>query len=292
MQALRRPAVRSDNPSSNSQIAQLPDGAQALETAGDSRVRICELGTGMTYCVAINLEAGLVLLSDTRTNAGLDNISRFRKMFTWEEPGERAIAVMTSGNLSITQGALSELRSAISRAEAGETVETILNCGSLYRAAELAGAAMRAMQLEHHGSLVAQGVAAGASMILAGQRKGGRPRVFLIYTAGNFIEATRDTPFFQIGEHKYGKPILDRVITPETSIADAVKAALVSMDSTMRSNLSVGMPLDLSIIERDQCRFSVQRRIEVGDQAFSGLSRAWSDALRSGFATLPEFHLS
>jgi putative proteasome-type protease len=245
----------------------------------------------MTYCVAINIEAGLVLLADTRTNAGVDNISRFKKMFTWEVPNERAIAVMTSGNLSITQGVISHIGSAIDRAEAGEEVETILNCHSLYRAAEMVGAAMREMQVEHHDSMTAQGINAGASIIVAGQRTGGRPRVFLIYAAGNFIEATRDTPFFQIGEHKYGKPILDRVIKAETSIEDAVKAALVSMDSTMRSNLSVGMPLDLAVIERDSFRFDTKRRIEVGDQNFSKLSGAWSDALRAAFADLPEFHL-
>ena len=245
----------------------------------------------MTYCVAINIEAGLVLLSDTRTNAGVDNISRFKKMFTWEEPGERAIALMTSGNLSITQGVISHLSSAIDRAAAGEAVESILNCHSLFRAAELVGAAMREMQVENHGAISAQGSNAGASIIVAGQRVGGRPRIFLVYAAGNFIEATRDTPFFQIGEHKYGKPILDRVIKPETSIEDAVKAALVSMDSTIRSNLSVGMPLDLAVIARDEYRFTVKRRIEVGDQNFSKLSGAWSDALRNAFADLPEFHL-
>ncbi len=245
----------------------------------------------MTYCVAINIEAGLVLLSDTRTNAGVDNISRFKKMFTWEVPGDRAIALLTSGNLSITQGVISRITSAIDRAEAGEQVENILNCHSMYRAAEIIGGAMREMQVGNHGAITAQGSTAGSSIIVAGQRAGGRPRVFLIYAAGNFIEATRDTPFFQIGEHKYGKPILDRVIAAETSIEDAVKAALVSMDSTMRSNLSVGMPLDLAVIGRDAHRFTVKRRIEVGDQNFSKLSGAWSDALRNAFADLPEFHL-
>jgi putative proteasome-type protease len=245
----------------------------------------------MTYCVAINIEAGLVLLSDTRTNAGVDNISRFKKMFSWEAPGERVVTIMTSGNLSITQGVVSDLSSAIDRAAAGEEVETILNCHSLYRAGELVGACMRQMQVENHEAMVTQGINASASIIVAGQRKGGRPRVFLVYSAGNFIEATRDTPFFQIGEHKYGKPILDRVIKPETTIEDAVKAVLVSMDSTMRSNLSVGMPLDLAVIKRDECAFAVRRRIEVGDQNFSKLSSAWSDALRNAFADLPEFHL-
>lgn len=243
----------------------------------------------MTYCVAINVEEGLVLLSDTRTNAGVDNISRFRKMFTWETPGERAVACMTAGNLSLTQGVLTRLQSALAKAEAGEDVETILNCATLYRAAEIVGQAMRDMVASNATAISSQGVSAGASIILAGQRKGGRPRIFLIYSAGNFIEATRDTPFLQVGEHKYGKPILDRVITPDTALEDAVKAAVVSMDSTLRSNLSVGMPLDLTIIERDQYTFATRRRIEQGDAQFNQISAAWSDALKHAFAELPPF---
>ncbi len=243
----------------------------------------------MTYCVAINVEEGLVLLSDTRTNAGVDNISRFRKMFTWDVPGERAVAIMTSGNLSITQGVLSRLQSDIDRDDGGDPVETLLNCTTLYRAAELVGDAMRAMRDRNAGAITAQGASAGASIILAGQRKGGRPRIFLIYSAGNFIEATRDSPYLQVGEHKYGKPILDRVITPATSLEDAIKAAVVSMDSTLRSNLSVGMPLDLTVIRRDSCAFDVRRRIEQGDTQFAEISAAWSDALRHAFAALPPF---
>ena len=245
----------------------------------------------MTYCVAINVEGGLVMLSDTRTNAGLDNISRFRKMFTFEMPGERAIVLMTSGNLSITQGVLSKIESAISEAAAGGDDETILNCVTLYRAAELVGQHMREMTHINAASILDTGSYADANIILAGQRKGGRPRIFLIYAAGNFIEATRDTPFFQIGEHKYGKPILDRVIEPSTSLDDALKAAMVSMDSTLRSNLSVGMPLDLAILPTDSQRFSVQMRIEPEDAAFHEISTAWSDALRDSFVHLPDITL-
>ncbi len=243
----------------------------------------------MTYCVAINVEEGLILLSDTRTNAGVDNISRFRKMFTWEEPGERALALMTSGNLSITQGVLSRVQSALDRSVLGDACETVMNAPTLYRSAEIVGEALREMRDTHAESIRAQGVAAGANIILAGQRKGGRPRIFLIYSAGNFIEATRDTPFLQIGEHKYGKPILDRVITPQTSLADALKAAIVSMDSTLRSNLSVGMPLDLAVIRRDAFRFEQRRRIEPGDAQFTQVSVAWGAALKSAFAELPDF---
>ena len=246
----------------------------------------------MTYCVAINVENGLVMLSDTRTNAGLDNISRFRKMFTFEVPGERAIVLMTSGNLSITQGVLSKVQASIDEAAAGGDDETILNCVTLYRAAELVGGYMRTMTHINAASIMDAGSYADANIILAGQRKGGRPRIFLIYAAGNFIEATRDTPFFQIGEHKYGKPILDRVIEPTTSLDDALKAALVSMDSTLRSNLSVGMPLDLAILPANTQQFSVQMRIEPDDAAFREISGAWSDALREGFTRLPDVTLN
>jgi len=245
----------------------------------------------MTYCVGINIDAGLVLLSDTRTNAGVDNVARFQKMFTWEVPGERVIVIMVAGNLSITQGVLTQINTDIEQAANGEDVETILNCKSLYRATEIVGGYMRALQKHHHEAMANQGISAGASMILAGQRKGGRQRLFMIYAAGNFIESTRDTPFFQIGEHKYGKPILDRVIQPDTSMEDAVKAVLVSMDSTLRSNLSVGMPLDLSVLLKDQYRVDTCYRIEQGDQNFARLSSAWSDALRHAFMELPEFHI-
>lgn len=243
----------------------------------------------MTYCVAINVEEGLVMLADTRTNAGVDNISRFRKMFTWEDPGQRAVAIMTSGNLSITQGVLTQIQSALDRFVLGDDVETIMNCATLYRAAEIVGEAMRDMMDRHGTSISQSGVSSGASIILAGQRKGGRPRIFLIYSAGNFIEATVDTPFLQIGEHKYGKPILDRVITPETPLNDAIKAAVVSMDSTIRSNLSVGMPLDMAVLERNTYKFRSRRRIEQGDEHFERISTAWSDSLRRSFSSLPEY---
>ena len=243
----------------------------------------------MTYCVAINVEEGLVLLADTRTNAGVDNISRFRKMFTWEQPGERALVLMTAGNLSITQGIVTRLQSQLDRHMLGEDVVSIMSTANLYGAAELVGEAMREMQATHGRAVAAQGISAGASLILAGQRRGGRPRIFLIYSAGNFIEATRDTPFLQIGEHKYGKPILDRVITPQTSLVDAVNAAVVSMDSTIKSNLSVGMPLDLAVLPRDQLRFSVRRRIETQDDEFRAVSAAWGEGLLEAFAHLPDY---
>ena len=243
----------------------------------------------MTYGVAVRVDAGLVMLADTRTNAGMDNISRFQKLFTYEVPGERAIGILMSGNLSITQGVQSILSRAIEKCAGDPGVETILNCESMFRVAQLAGDAMASMQGKYRQTIEMQGAAADATIMVCGQRKGGKPRLYLLYSAGNFIEATADTPYFQIGEHKYGKPILDRVITPESSLEEAVKAVCFSMDSTMRSNLSVGMPLDLAIIERDACTFRARNRIEADDQRFAAISQSWAAALRNGFEDLPSF---
>ena len=238
----------------------------------------------MTYCVGLLLNEGIVCLSDTRTNAGLDNISTYRKMFAFEEPGERVIVIMTAGSLSVTQTTLAQLREAIDDPEA--TPETsIMLAPTLLQVAGIVGNRLAAVRAEiDHKLSASQG--ASASMIVAGQRRGGAMRLFLIYPEGNFIEATEDTPFLQIGEHKYGKPILDRVVKPSTSLQDAQKAVLLSMDSTLRSNLSVGMPLDLCLIARDACRVTHRRRIEAGDPQFRAMSEAWSSALREGFSRI------
>jgi putative proteasome-type protease len=241
----------------------------------------------MTYCVALRVEAGIVMLSDTRTNAGLDNIAMFRKTFTYEKPGERAIALLCSGNLSVTQEVKAKISRAIKDSAENSEIETILNCATLHRAAHIVGEAMKAVQSEIREGMSASDISLGASIIVAGQRKGGKPRLYMVYSEGNFIEATADTPFFQIGEHKYGKPILDRMIKPDTSLSDAAKAVCVSMDSTLRSNLSVGMPLDLTILPRDTCTFSLRRRIEADDPEFSLISREWSAVLQRGFDSLP-----
>lgn len=238
----------------------------------------------MTYCVGLLLNDGMVLLSDTRTNAGLDNIATYRKMFHFEDKGERIITIMTAGSLSVTQTTIARLREAIEDADA--TPETsILLAPTMLKVAEMVGNALAEVRREIDEKLsMAQG--ASATMIVAGQRRGGAMRMFLIYPEGNFIEATEDTPFLQIGEHKYGKPILDRVVRPETSLGDAQKAVLLSMDSTLRSNLSVGMPLDLCVIKRDACQVGSTRRIEAGDEAFRAMSEAWSKALRDGFTQI------
>lgn len=236
----------------------------------------------MTYCVGLLLNAGMVLLSDTRTNAGLDNIATYRKMFTFEVPGERVIAVMTAGSLSVTQTTIARLRDMNDSPDA-DSSNCILKAPTMLAVAEIVGSTLSKVRSEVQEKLSSMGQGASASMIVAGQRRGGGMRMFLIYPEGNFIEATEDTPFLQIGEHKYGKPILDRVVRPDTSLQDAQKAVLLSMDSTLRSNLSVGMPLDLAVIEKDALRVTKARRIEAGDADFRAMSEAWSRALREGF---------
>jgi len=241
----------------------------------------------VTYCVAVRVNAGLVLLSDTRTNAGVDNIGRFRKTFTYENIGERALAIMCSGNLSVTQEVKTILSRAIKDHAEGIETETLLNCRTMHRAAQMVGDTMKTVQSRMHNQLGMSSNSLAANMILCGQRKGGKLRLYLIYSDGNFIEASADTPFFQIGEHKYGKPILDRIITPETSLEDAAKAVCVSMDSTLRSNLSVGMPLDLTVISRDTFDFRMRRRIHADDEEFNRISAQWGATLRHGFESLP-----
>jgi putative proteasome-type protease len=241
----------------------------------------------MTYCVGLLLQDGMVLLSDTRTNAGLDNISTYRKMFVFENQGERVIAIMTAGSLSITQTTIAHLRDAIDDPDA-DTTSSILLAPTMLKVAEIVGNTLATVRSTVEEKLSAMNQGASASMIVAGQRRNGTMRMFLIYPEGNFIEATEDTPFLQIGEHKYGKPILDRVVKRTTSLADAQKAVLLSMDATLRSNLSVGMPLDLCVIERDACKVGFRRRIEAGDKGFGAMSEAWSNALRDGFTRITD----
>ncbi|MCI4643430.1 MAG: peptidase [Hyphomonadaceae bacterium] len=238
----------------------------------------------MTYCVALKLREGLVFLADTRTNAGVDNVSRVKKLFTWQVPGERAISMMTAGNLGITQAVISELNEAIDRPAPGET--NLYNAESMFDVAQLVGDTMRRVQQRYSSGLTARGVDSGASIIVGGQRGGGPPRLFLVYAAGNFIEAMDDSPYFQIGEHKYGKPIIDRVITMETEMQDGIICALLSMDSTIRSNLSVGMPLDMAVIRTDEMQFNQIRRIEADDEAFRKFSERWSQELRDAFGVM------
>ncbi|MDO9526601.1 MAG: proteasome-type protease [Gemmobacter sp.] len=239
----------------------------------------------MTYCVGLLLNQGIVLLSDTRTNAGLDNIATYRKMFTFEAPGDRVIVIMTAGSLSVTQTTIARLTEAIEDPDATDET-SIMKAQTLLKVADIVGNTLLEVRKDISDKMATMKQSASATMIVAGQRKGGAMRMFLIYPEGNYIEATEDTPFLQIGEHKYGKPILDRVVRPTTSLQDAQKAVLLSMDSTLRSNLSVGMPLDLAVIERDACQVTQRRRIEAGDSDFRAMSEAWSTALRDGFVKI------
>lgn len=238
----------------------------------------------MTYCVAIKLASGLVFLSDTLSNAGVDNTLQVRKQFTWHVPGDRAICIMTAGNLGITQAIVSGLNERIDRCDPSE--KTILNAGTMFEIAELVGDEMRRVQDRYGPGIAARGADSSASIIVGGQRAGGRPRVFMVYAEGNFIEALDDTPYLQIGEHKYGKPILDRIITGDTQMQDAIVCALLSMDSTLGSNLTVGMPLDLAVLRADMLEFEQQRRIEADDPAFRAISDRWSSLLKDAFGVM------
>ncbi len=239
----------------------------------------------MTYCVAMLLDTGLVFLSDSRTSAGVDQISTYRKTTVFQQPGERVLVVQCAGNLAITQAVTGLLTAQLSATERGSS---LLECRNLFEAARLVGDALREVHRRDAGSLKDFGVEFNASLILGGQIRGEAPRLFSLYAAGNFIEATAETTYFQIGESKYGKPILDRVIRRSSSLSEGAKCALVSMDSTIRSNLAVGLPLDLVIIKRD--RFAVARHmsIDAEDAYFASLRARWSDALRDAFARLPE----
>ncbi|MBT8457806.1 MAG: peptidase [Rhodobacteraceae bacterium] len=239
----------------------------------------------MTYCVGLLLDAGMVLLSDTRTNAGLDNIATYRKTFIFQEPGERVVAILTAGSLSVTQTTIARLEEAITDLDA-DPEHSILMAPTMLQVAQIVGRTLSDVSSEIQSRMDRAAQTATASMIVAGQRKGGGMRLFLVYPEGNFIEATPDTPYLQIGEHKYGKPILDRVVESSTSLADARKAVLLSMDSTLRSNLSVGMPLDLTVIERDALRVTEEKRIEADDTWFQEMSRAWSAALRNAYTDI------
>jgi putative proteasome-type protease len=243
----------------------------------------------MTYCVGLLLDAGIVLLADTRTNAGIDDISIFRKLFVFENPGDRVLALLTSGNLSVTQTVIAKLTHEYQRPDATPTT-SVMHAETMLDVAQIVGRTLFDVSVAVRERMrdMGQSTGASASMLLAGQRKGGRLRLFHIYREGNFIEATDDTPYLQIGEFKYGKPILDRVVRPSTSLAEGRKVALLSMDSTMRSNLSVGMPLDLAMIRRDECKIGVRERFEPGDTRFAAMSEAWSRALREGFANMPD----
>jgi putative proteasome-type protease len=239
----------------------------------------------MTYCVGVRLNAGMVFLSDSRTNAGLDAISTFRKMIVYERPGDRFMVLLSAGNLSISQSVREILQ--VEKLDNGDQPPiTIWNATSMFDAARVLGAAVRRVYEQDGASLKAAGIDFNASMILGGQIAGEAMRLFLVYSAGNFIEATRETPYFQVGESKYGKPILDRVITPTTNLDDAAKCVLVSMDSTLKSNLSVGLPLDLLVYKDGE--FASDRVVCIDEQNpyFRFIHGTWGQKLREVFEGL------
>jgi len=243
----------------------------------------------MTYCVGLALDQGIVLLADTRTNAGVDNIATFSKLSVVEKPGERVMGLMTAGNLAVTQAVVSRVLEGAGAPESedGKLPMTLHDVPSMFEAARLVGDAVREVFNRDHEALAAQGFSFDASFLLAGQIKGRRLRLFHIYSAGNFIESTPDTPFLQIGEHKYGKPILDRVARFDTPLAEAVKLACISMDSTLRSNLSVGLPADLLVYRRDALMVTARKRITEDDAYFRKIREGWSQSLKQAYLDLP-----
>ena len=240
----------------------------------------------MTYCVGVLLNDGIVLASDSRTHAGVDNFASFCKMTVFEHADDRVLILLSSGNLAGTQAVISLLRQrgAAGTADAGPTVWT---AGTMFDVAVLVADATRDIERRDGKYLEKSAISFDASFIIGGQIKGEPMRLFRTFAEGNFIEAQPETPFFQTGEAKYGKPIIDRVLTPSTSLADATKCVLLSFDSTMRSNLSVGMPIDLVCYEKDSLVLRRRRRFDQGDAYFTALSREWSEGVRAVFKQLP-----
>jgi putative proteasome-type protease len=244
------------------------------------------ISKAMTYCCGILVRAGLVMVADTRTNAGLDNISTFRKLHVYTQPGERLMALASAGNLSLSQSVRSTLIEGLENTETGE-IETLMNAPTMFQAAQRIGRAIRSVQGVEGKALQAAEVDHEVSFLFGGQIKGSRLQLFMIYSAGNFIECTIDTPYLQIGEHKYGKPVLDRAVSYDTDLYDALKIGLISMDSTMRSNLGVGLPIDLIVVRPDTCDAEVTYRIEPGEPYFQDLRARWSAALRAAHIAIP-----
>lgn len=243
----------------------------------------------MTYCVGLMLKKGLVFMSDTRTNAGLDNVSTFAKMFTWSDDANSTITIMTAGNLATTQSVVSMIDE---RTKApSERSPSILGLPSMFQVARFVGATLREVIDRQAQTGQRADSAFNATIIVGGQVKGSPPRLFLIYPEGNFIEAGLDTPFLQIGEIKYGRPILVRAFDPDMSFEAAVKLLLVSFDSTIKANLSVGLPLDLEIYEVGSQKRGMHRRITREDASFQAISAGWGDALKRAFESLPDVTL-
>jgi len=240
----------------------------------------------MTYCIGILVREGLVLLADTRTNAGVDNISTYRKLRVMEHGPDRVILCASAGSLSVTQSALSRVALGVTMPDTGKK-EFLADVPTVFRAAQLVGQALSQAKTEIDKVVKDADVFTDATLLLAGSMGGRRPRLFLIYGAGNFIECQQDTPFLQIGENKYGKPVLDRMLTYETPMAEAMKIALISFSATMRSNLAVGLPIDIASIRTGTSDLELIHRIEPDDEYYSELNSRWSNALRAAAAAIP-----
>lgn len=238
----------------------------------------------MTYCVALLLDSGMFFASDSRTNAGVDHIATFCKMKVYEKKDDRVMVLLSSGNLAMTQG-VTNILDRHAKEEPGR--ETIWTATSMYDVANIVGDALREMQRRDGPYLMQSNVDYSATLVLGGQIKGEEPRLFNIYSQGNFIEATPENLYFQVGESKYGKPVIDRVVTSATPMAEAAKCVLISFDSTIRSNISVGLPIDVLWYPRDSLRVGIHRRIGEGDPYFTMLRQGWGGGLRRVFGELP-----
>jgi putative proteasome-type protease len=240
---------------------------------------------GVTYCVSLKVDAGMVFASDSRTNAGFDQISTFRKMSVYERPGDRFMVLMSSGNLSISQSIREALQGGRVALD-GAVRTTIWNAKSMFEAAQVLGQTIRRVNEEDGPALRAAGIDYGCTLILGGQIAGEEMRLFLVYSTGNFIEATAETCYFQIGEAKYGKPVLDRMLVPSTPLPDAAKCALVSIDSTLKSNLSVGLPIDLVVYKAGALRSDDMVCIDEANPYFAMIRQSWGDRLRDAFESI------
>lgn len=240
----------------------------------------------MTYCIGLNLDEGMIFASDSRTNAGVDNIARFCKMTVFERKGDRVVVLLSSGNLAVTQAIVSLVKQR--NADARDDTLNIWSARTMFDVANVVSDAMRDIERRDGPALQASDLGFNCSFILGGQIRGEEPRLFRHYAEGNFIESGSHTPYIQTGETKYGKPIIDRVVTSQTSLPDAAKCVLVSFDSTMRSNVSVGMPIDMLCYRRDSYEVAMRRRFDEGDDYFTTLHRRWSEGTKRVFRELPE----
>src|SRR6202045_570161 len=283
--SMRSAPRRSAAPATGSAKKARPSPAIAANRAAGIKIA-ARSSPSMTYCCGILVREGLVMFADTRTNAGVDNIATFRKLHVFKDPGKRIMALASAGNLSISQSVVSILTEGYDNPETGEH-ETMMNAPSMFQAAQRVGHVTRTIHATEGKALEASDVTFDVSSLFGGQIAGERMRLFMIYSAGNFIECTTDTPYLQIGEHKYGKPVLDRAVGYGMDLYDALKVGLISIDSTMRSNLSVGMPIDLLVVRRDTCDAELIYRIEPGEPYFSDLRERWSAALRAAHIAIP-----